>query len=55
MSGFYKRRNIYINMIESCKVSLNCILYIIRVKDKVPLAVRPKSVIEIIVLRVLSH
>jgi len=33
--------------VESCEVSLNCEFYIIKIKNKLPLAVRPKSAIKI--------
>jgi hypothetical protein len=54
-SAFYKRRNIYINIAESYKVSLNCKLYIVRVGNKSLLAVRPKSIIKIVVLKILFY
>jgi len=40
-------------MIESCKVSLYYILYIIKVKNKVLLIIKFKSVIETVVLKIL--
>ena len=54
-STFYKRRNVYVDMAESYRVSLNRELYIIRVRNKSLLTVRPKSIIETIVLGVLSY
>ena len=54
-STFYKRRNVYINIAESRRVSLNRELYIIRVRNELLLTVRPKSIIETIVLEVLSY
>ena len=54
-SALYKRRNVYINIIESCGVSLDRELCIVKVKNKLSLAVRPESVIEIVVLRILSY
>ena len=49
ISTFNKGRNIYVNMTESYRVSPNYILCIVGVGDKVPLTIRPKSIIETIV------
>jgi len=54
-STFKEQGNINVNIAESCRVSFNCEFYIIRVGNKLPLAVRPKSVIETIILRVLFY
>ena len=42
-------------MAKSYRVSFNREFYIVRVGDKLPLAVRSKGVIEIVILRVLSY
>jgi len=42
-------------MAESCKVSFNYKFYIIKIGDKLPLAVRPKSVIKMIILKFLFY
>ena len=49
-SALNKRRNVYINIMESCRVSFNYKLRIIRVGDKSPLAVRSESIIKTVVL-----
>ena len=54
-STFKERGNININIAESCRVSFNHKFRIIRVGNELPLAIRPKSVIEAIILRVLSY
>jgi len=55
VSTFKERGNINVNIAESCRVSFNHKFRIIRVGNELPLAVRPKSVIEVIILRVLSY
>jgi len=55
ISTFKEQGNIDINIAESCRVSFNHEFRIIRVGNKSPLAVRPKSVIKAIILRVLSY
>jgi len=55
ISTFKERGNININIAESYRVSFNREFYIIRVGNELPLAIRPKSVIEVIILRVLSY
>jgi len=50
-----KKKDIYINITKSYKVSLYYIFYIIRVKNKVLLTIRFKSVIETVVLRILFY
>ena len=50
ISALYKRRNIYINIIKSYRISFNCELYIVGVGDKLLLAIRSKSIIETVVL-----
>jgi len=40
---------------ESCRVLFNCEFYIIKIKDKLLAAVRPKSIIEMVILRVLFY
>ena len=55
MSAFNKGRNIYINIIKSYGVSFNHILYIVEVRDKTPLTVRPENIIKTIVLRILFY
>ena len=42
-------------MVKRYKVTLNGELCIVRVGDKSLLAIRPKSVIEMVVLRILSY
>jgi len=55
ISTFKEQGNINVNIAESYRVSFNREFSIIRVGNKSPLAIRPKSVIEIIILRVLSY
>ena len=55
ISTFKERGNININIAESYRVSFNRKFYIIRVGNKSLPAIRPKSVIEMIILRVLSY
>ena len=45
--------SLIINIAESYRVSFNHKLYIIRVGDKLLLTIRPKGIIETVVLRVL--
>ena len=52
VSALYKRRNVYINITKSYRVSFNCELYIVGVGDKSPLAIRSESVIETVVLQI---
>jgi len=53
ISTFKERGNIDVNIVESYRVSFNREFCIIRVGNELPPAVRPKSVIEAIILRVL--
>jgi len=55
ISTFNKGGKFYINVMESYKVLFNYIFYIIRVKNKILLIVRTKSVIKTIVLRILFY
>jgi len=54
-STFKEQGNIDVNIAESYRVSFNHEFRIIRVENKSPPAIRPKSVIEAIILRVLSY
>ena len=42
-------------MVESYSISFNRVFYIVGVGDKSPLTVRPESVIEAVVLKILSY
>jgi len=54
-STFKEQGNINVNIAESYRVSFNREFCIIRVGNKSPLAIRPKSAIKAIILRVLSY
>ena len=54
-STFKERGNIDVNIAESYRVSFNREFRIIRVGNKSPPAIRPKSAIKAIILRVLSY
>jgi len=55
VSTFKERGNINVNIAESCRVSFNREFRIIRVGNELPPAIRSKSAIEAIILRVLSY
>jgi len=55
ISTFKEQGNINVNIAESYRVSFNHEFRIIRVGNESPPAVRPKSAIEVIILRVLSY